>query len=197
MVGVMWYPIGSLAQQVIGTLLRASTSNPLAQRTLDGAGGCAFEHARGVAQGYALAPAPLGTGLPGALPPVPAAGPRSPYDPIFNPIISKATPGTQLQSQTAGASSNMQTVSASSNGVVTTYNSPQQPAASSSGGNAGYGSGSTGSTYTSTAGSPSSSGSGYGGAAAGSQSQPSAYSQGGQQQQQSGYSSGQQPSTQQ
>jgi hypothetical protein len=145
--------------------------------------------------------------MPGALPPAPAAGPRSPYDPVFNPIIAKATPGTQLQSQAVGSSSsysNMQTVSANSNGVITTYNSPQQPGASSSG-NAAYNSGSTGSAYTNSAGAPSSSGSGYVGAASGPQSQSSAYSQGGQQQQQSGYgsgqqqqgSSGQQPSTQQ
>ena len=103
------------------------------------------------AQGPALAPAPLGTGLPGpirptGLAPVPAPGPRSPYDPIFNPIIARAPPGgAQLQSQYgtganngqgsganngygSGSSSsgytNMQTVSVNSNGAVTTYNTP-------------------------------------------------------------------------
>ena len=70
-----------------------------------------------------LAPAPWGVGA-AALPiegPAPAMAPRSPYDPIFNPIISKATPNTNLQAQNSYA--NMQTVSANSNGQVTTYNS--------------------------------------------------------------------------
>ena len=45
----------------------------------------------------ALAPAPLGTGqpvIPGSAP-RPAPGPLSPYNPIFNPIISKSDPSTQ------------------------------------------------------------------------------------------------------
>jgi len=43
----------------------------------------------------ALAPAPIGTGEPQARPvgtPRPAPGPLSPYNPIFNPIISKTDP---------------------------------------------------------------------------------------------------------
>ena len=94
-------------------------------------------------RGPGLAPPPLGTGAVAplaALPPVPAAAPRSPYDPVFNPIISKAS-ATQLQSQGTSFSSlqqaeqQQQTVSANSNGVVTTYNTPQ-PA-----GGSGYGTG--------------------------------------------------------
>lgn len=70
-----------------------------------------------------LAPAPWGVGA-AALPiegPAPALAPRSPYDPIFNPIISIAAPSTNLQAQ--NSYTNMQTVSANSNGQVTTYNS--------------------------------------------------------------------------
>ena len=108
-------------------------------------------------QGPGLAPPPLGTGVVaerGALPPVPAPAPRSPYDPLFNPIISKAST-TQLQSQGSSLSSlqqsggQQQTVSASSNGVVTAYNTPQPQGSSSYGTGAsatGYGSGAQGSS---------------------------------------------------
>ncbi|EIE19189.1 plasma-membrane proton-e [Coccomyxa subellipsoidea C-169] len=73
-----------------------------------------------------LGPAPWGTGnaaapLPGT---GPAMAPRSPYDPVFNPIISKADPAAQQQQQQQQSPyTNMQTVSADSNGQVTTYNS--------------------------------------------------------------------------
>ncbi|CAL8464534.1 g4069 [Coccomyxa elongata] len=79
-----------------------------------------------------LAPAPWGVGA-AALPiegPAPALAPRSPYDPIFNPIISKAAPNTNLQAQ--NSYTNMQTVSANSNGQVTTYNSNIVPGNSNS-----------------------------------------------------------------
>ncbi|CAK0783441.1 hypothetical protein CVIRNUC_006640 [Coccomyxa viridis] len=98
----------------------------------------------------ALAPAPLGTGQPyrPASAPRPAPGPLSPYNPIFNPIISVTTPNTQAstsmqtqglvqpygsnqassQTQAAGLSqpyagqthTQYQTVTANSNGQVTT-----------------------------------------------------------------------------
>ena len=112
-----------------------------------------------------------------ALPPVPAPAPRSPYDPLFNPIISKASTNTQLQAQgTQGFSSlqqsgqQQQTVSANSNGVVTTYNTPQPQ------GSSGYGTGATTS-------------SGYGSGAQGSSSAgqgSGAYAQNGQQYSSSG-----------
>ena len=62
----------------------------------------------------ALAPAPLGTGQPyrPASAPRPAPGPLSPYNPIFNPIISVSTPNTQastsMQTQVTNSVSNMQ-----------------------------------------------------------------------------------------
>ena len=62
-------------------------------------------HAEGsvVLQDTGFAPAPMGTGQPYRPAPAPqrAPGPRSQYNPIFNPIISKSDPST--------AATNMQT----------------------------------------------------------------------------------------
>ena len=153
-------------------------------------------------QGPGLAPSPLGTGLAAAqaaLLPVPAAAPRSPYDPLFNPIIAKA--GTaQLQAQGMQGFSSLQqnqaqqlqqTVSANSNGVVTTYNTPQPQ-----GGSSGYGTGATASGHGTQGSSIGQGSSGYGQSgqqysANGQQQGPSSsYGGGGQQQQQSGWTGG-------